>query len=224
MIYRLCILALFCFACSQQEGKTQVEQSPDTTKSPTMQSLDSDPEALENALHQLSSEHGQDRFAGIGWLAERESIAREAVLDLARQQNPLMGVLGAIEVLGIWHNEADIPFLTELAGAEDSRDWEAIKALMNYRSEAAYAAVLALSQQSSEDRAGYAVMALGPVGGEGARQDLEKFLQNSAATLRYQALRGLQQLGIAKSRQAIEALKETEKDGDVMQLLNEILR
>lgn len=232
-----CVL-VFTIACSTHHTTTQsdrpkdvaapqVEDATMTTGSTDAMPAGPTEEEIEAALHSLSSEHGAQDVRNVEWWRKNGQYVRprlRAILEDGKED--VMSDDWAARVLGDIGDPADIALLDKVLRTFDGEHarMAAARALAKFPAAEALDALIAASNGSNEDTAGYASTALGETKGDvaKARAQLEQLINNPSEQVRYRAVNALAKLGGGK--QALTQRRKVEKSAEVRQAIDKALK
>jgi HEAT repeat protein len=180
-------------------------------------------EELDRHVHQLYSEHGEDRRAAMRWFCDHADISRQRLrsfLQPLEEEWPASAAIEALECIG---HPDDVPLLEEvLTGGRLA--FEAARALSRNPSPAALQALARASASADVEVARSAILGLGWRKDESARALLEERLGHADARVRWSAVLAIEEMGDGPSAPALRAALAKETDKDVKERIRKLLR
>ena len=213
------IFALACLmGCNSCLPAQDARSSADTTSNPaTMNS--SDPKFY---VHQLYSEHGEDRRSAIAWLCAQPAESRPELHQLLQPVENDLEAEAAIEALGCIGDAGDVALLDTVLGS-GRLSFRTGMALAQNPSPAALAALIARSDDPREPVARGAIAGLGERGDPTVRPKLESLLQHTNPNIRWAAILAIADLGFQPSEAILRQALKSESNRDNRSKIKEIL-
>lgn len=178
-------------------------------------------QALEDALGGLWSEHPDQDVRPLEWWRANAAVARPRLAAmLSDGKDDGQGDYWAIRILADLGDAADVPVLRAVVETwgELSKNHAAV-ALAAHATPAAGDALVELTASADDEIAAAAALGLASRAEETNRTRLEELLDHRDASVRYQAARGLSEIGGASSKAALRRRKKVEKDRDVRAMI-----
>lgn len=231
------LLAIACSSNGRPAHTTErVTDSPATAKSSpdaavNATSVDAIPDAadeddLDDALGDLSSEHGDRDVQPVEWWRKNAAKVRpELRAQLDDGNEDIISDKWAIRILGDIGDPADVVLLEKVLTTfkYEGLRWTAAQALGKIQSPEATTALITATKHPDPVTAGSAADGLGMRKNDAAaRARLEELLDHSSEDVRYHAVNALAEIGGSKA--ALQKRKRIEKDAEVRQAIAKALR
>lgn len=181
-----------------------------------------DQKDLEKYLHALESDHAHDFRPAMDWLCENSNLSRPALRNSLEASPQRFSSIRVIKTLACIAHPEDVPLLGKML-REDIHSFSAAQALLVNPSPDALEVLLVSGLDLNVSVAHAALSALKEKKSERSRSVFEQQLVHASAQIRYDAVLGLEQLGVLPSKAALQKAHEQETDPDVSICLQRIL-
>jgi HEAT repeats len=226
---------LLAVACSTNGRTTTTERAKDAR--PVAPAIDAAPigsdamsgptaDEIDDALHELASEHGASDVRNIEWWRTNAAHVRPHLRAMLEDgKDDMQSDRWAIRILGDIGDPADVALLATVLTTwkADTARMDAAAALGEHPAPAAGEALIAATKVADTDTASYAVDGLGARKTDAAAKTrVVELLDHPKSTMRFHAVNALADLGGGKP--ALEKRQKVEKDAEVRAAIAKALK